>query len=117
MNDRVLCLKHHDELYLIDLSITLYFMADDHYTYVLYSTGTNFLIPFGLNKVEDLLVGKNIKSFKRTGRKYIINTDFVHSASTSKLQLTMATATDKLVRVHLSRQALRELINCLSGLV
>lgn len=90
-------------------------MADDHYTDVLYSTGANFMIPFGLNQIEDLLASMAITSFKRIGRKCIVNMDAVHSISTSKQQLTLFTGTGKLVALHLSKSALRELMDSLPG--
>ena len=50
-----LCLNMHDELYVIDLGQTIYFMADDHYTHVYYSNGVRFMVPFGLSRVEERL--------------------------------------------------------------
>ncbi len=115
MNNPVLYLKHHDELYMVDLSLTLYFVADDHYTSVSYSTGANFMIPFGLNRVEELLTNMTMGSFKRIGRKYIINLGAVHCISTSKQQLTLFTNTGKLVALRLPKSVLRELVNSLPG--
>lgn len=117
MNDSTLCLKNHDEIYLIDLTLTQYFMADDHYTYVSYSTGANFMIPFGLGRIEELLAEMAMGSFKRIGRKYIINLDTVHSISTPKLQLTMFTNSGKLVVLRLPKPVLRELVDSLSNSV
>lgn len=113
MNDTTLYLKHHDEIYVIDLSLTLYFMADDHYTYVSYSTGANFMIPSGLNHIEEVIASKSMASFKRLGRKYIVNLDALHSISTSKQQLTLFTNTNKIVMLHLPKTALRELMDSL----
>ncbi len=117
MNDSVLYLKLRDELYMVDLSLTLYFMADDHYTYVSYSTGASFMIPFGLGRIEELLTNLAMESFKRVGRKYIINLGRVHSINTSKQQLTLFINTGKLVTLHLPKSVLRELVNSLPGSV
>ncbi len=111
MNDTTLYLKHHDELYLIDLSLTQYFMADDHYTYVSYSTGSNFMIPFGLKRIEELLESGAKDNFRRIGRKYIVNLAMIHSISTSKQQLTLMTTTGKPVVLCLSKPVLRELMD------
>lgn len=106
-------MKHHDELYLIDLSNTHYFMADDHYTYVSYSNGANFMIPFGLRRIEELLADRAMESFKRIGRKYIVNLSMIHSISTSKQQLTMFSNTGKPVVLSMSKPVLRELMDSL----
>lgn len=115
MNDSALYLKHHDELYLINLSLTMYFMADDHYTHVAYSTGANFMVPFGLSRIEQILSNMTMESFRRTGRKYIVNLDMIHSISTSKLTLTLFTNTGKLVALRLPKPVLRELLESLPG--
>lgn len=117
MNDSALHLKRNDEFYQLDLSLTLYFMADDHYTYVLYTTGANFMIPFGLGSIEELLTSLKKESFKRLGRKYIVNLDVVHSISTSKQQLSLFTNTGKLVTLRLAKPVLRELMDSLSDSV
>ena len=53
-----LCFSVYGELYVVDLDRMLYFEADDHYTHVYYSSGTHFMIPFGLAKVEAALSNK-----------------------------------------------------------
>ena len=115
MTNSALYMKHHDELYLINLSLTMYFMADDHYTHVAYSTGANFMVPFGLSRIEQLLTNMSMESFRRIGRKYIVNLDMIHSISTSKLTLTLFTNTGKLVALRLPKHILRELMEFLPG--
>ena len=70
-----LCFSVYGELYVVDLDRMLYFEADDHYTHVYYSSGTHFMIPFGLAKVEAALSNKGRAgdAFLRLGRKYIVN--------------------------------------------
>ena len=42
-----LCLNSHDEVFLIDLDLVLYFQSDDHYTHVYYTLGSHFILPMG----------------------------------------------------------------------
>ena len=75
-NKNRLCLTLHDELYIVDLSETLYFMADDHYTHVYYISDLHFMLPIGLARIEEGLEFLGVRHphpFKRLGRKYIIN--------------------------------------------
>lgn len=61
---------------MIDLDRVMYLQADDHYTHVYYSSGTHFMVPFGLSKVEAAIAGRlgTDKFLIRLGRKYIVNT-------------------------------------------
>ena len=108
-----LCLNMHDELYMIDLTQTLYFMADDHYTHVYYFNGTRFMVPFGLSRIEErfaMLAINTPHSFRRIGRKYIINLSTIHNISTTKQQLTLLPPNSKPVILQVSKPVLRELL-------
>lgn len=50
-----LCFGLYDELYVVDLGQVMYFQADDHYSHVYYASGTHFMLPFGLSKVESAI--------------------------------------------------------------
>ena len=108
-----LCLNKHDELYMIDLTQTLYFMADDHYTHVYYFNGTRFMVPFGLSRIEERLAVLAVHTphpFKRIGRKYIVNLSTVHNISTTKMQLTLLPSNNKPVVLQVSKPVLRDLL-------
>ena len=103
----------HDELYMIDLTQTLYFMADDHYTHVYYFNGTRFMVPFGLSRIEErfaMLAINTPHSFRRIGRKYIVNLSTIHNISTTTQQLTLLPTNSKPVILQVSKPVLRELL-------
>lgn len=114
MND-VLCLGAYDELYRIDLSQLLYFQADDHYTNVYYGNGTRFVIPFGLARVEDLIMQMPEASqyLLRLGRKYIVNSNRIFRVSTVKEQIFLFDDQGKNIQLHVSKPVLRNLIDTL----
>ena len=108
-----LCLNKHDELYMIDLTQTLYFMADDHYTHVYYFNGTRFMVPFGLSRIEERIAVLAVHTphpFKRIGRKYIVNLSTVHNINITKMQLTLLPSNNKPVVLQVSKPVLRNLL-------
>lgn len=112
-----LCFSLYDELYMVDLDQTLYFMADDHYTHVYYTSGAHFMLPFALARVEErlaLLALRQPHPFQRLGRKYIVNLDAVVHLNTAKQSLLLLTATGKSVALPISKPVLRELIALMS---
>lgn len=114
-----LCLNLHDELYLVNLEQTLYFMADDHYTHVFYANGARFMLPFGLSRIEERfiqLANHVAHPFKRLGRKYIVNTLAIHSINITKQTLTLLAAGDKEGKtqsLQISKPVLRDLLHTL----
>lgn len=112
-----LCLSVYGELYVIDLDMVIYFQADDHYTHVYYSSGTHFLVPFGLSKVEDAISAMPSAggSFLRLGRKHIIalNRVFHVNAVKQAVFLTDDHGTNHSLRVP--KPMLRLLIELLGG--
>ena len=112
-----LILSLHDELYMIDLVQTVYFMADDHYTHIYYASGAHFMVPFGLSRIEErltLLAVHYPHPFLRLGRKYIVNLSSVVNINTTKQQLTLLTHTGKSISLQISKPVLRDLINTLN---
>ena len=112
-NKNRLCFTLHDELYIVDLSETLYFMADDHYTHVYYISDLHFMLPIGLARIEEGLEFLGVRHphpFKRLGRKYIINALRILNINTTKQILTLQTATDKTKVLQMPKNILRELL-------
>lgn len=108
-----LCLGAHDELYLINLDIVLYFQADDHYVHVFYTTGTTFMISFGLSKIETILseqYASGQSPFLRLGRKYIINTRYLFHINTVKQIILLTDAHGNNHSLHISKPVLRNVI-------
>ena len=89
-----LCLNMHDELYVIDLGQTIYFMADDHYTHVYYSNGVRFMVPFGLSRVEE--------------RMALLA---VHNVNVTKQTLTLLADNSKMLSLQVSKPVLRDLMS------
>jgi len=90
-------------MYVIDLDRVIYLQADDHYTHVYYTSGTHFMVPFGLSKVEAAISGKlsDDKFLVRLGRKYIVNTRRVFHVNSVKqvVQLTDDHGTNHALRL------------------
>lgn len=115
MQTRQLCFGLYDELYVIDLEQVLYFQADDHYTHVYYASGTHFMLPFGLAKVEAAVAAPDAggESFMRLGRKYIVNTRRVFHISTVKQVLMLSDNNGNTLSIHIPKPVLRTLIETL----
>jgi DNA-binding LytR/AlgR family response regulator len=111
-----LCFSVYGELYVVDLDRMLYFEADDHYTHVYYSSGTHFMIPFGLAKVEAALSDKwkAGDAFLRLGRKYIVNTRRVFHVNAVK-QVAVLVDDGTNYTLHLPKPVLRMLMENISG--
>lgn len=107
----------YGELYVVDLDRMLYFEADDHYTHVYYSSGTHFMIPFGLAKVEAALSDKwkAGDAFLRLGRKYIVNTRRVFHVNAVKQVAVLVDDHGTNYTLHLPKPVLRMLMENISG--
>ena len=111
-----LCLGSHDELYLLDLDRILFLEADDHYTNVQYATGTRFMVPFGLSKVEAAITEHRpdeVKRMMRLGRRYIVNLERVFRINTIKSTLFLFDDLGNNVPIQIPKPVLRSLIDLL----
>lgn len=111
-----ICLSIYGELYRIDLEKVMYFQADDHYTHVYYTTGTHFLVPFGLSKVEMAVSGAlpDDKYLMRLSRKYIINVRCIFHVNMLKQVVVLSDDHGTNHSIHLPRPTLRLLMQLLS---
>jgi DNA-binding LytR/AlgR family response regulator len=111
-----LCLSISGELYMIDLNMIMYLQADDHYTVAYYTSGTHFLMPFGLSKVESAIAeascGENF--LVRLSRKYIINVRCVFHINVIKQEIQLSDDQGDRHTLHLPKMVLRKLINSLN---
>ena len=106
----------YGEMYVVDLNLTMYFKADDHYTHVYYSSGTHFMIPFGLSKVE-IEISSNIEYgqyFIRSGRTYIINIKQIFHINTIKQIVVISDNLGAAHTIRLPKNALRTLMDSLN---
>ena len=115
-------LTTYNELYIVDSEQLLYLEADDHYTMVNYTSGTRFMVPFGLSKVEVAISeafaaassGENAPE-RTLGRKFLINTKHVIHINTMKQVLVLANAHGENFSLRLPKAVLRSLIDLLTG--
>ncbi|WP_302957690.1 LytTR family transcriptional regulator DNA-binding domain-containing protein [Prevotella sp.] len=109
----------YGELYVVDLNQTMYFKADDHYTHIYYTTGTHFMIPFGLSKVEDAIHEKQLfcKRFVRLGRTYIVNIGCIFHVNAMKQVLFVSDSRGVNHSIHLPKPVLRTLMGLLDEAV
>lgn len=112
-----LCFSVYGELFVVNLGKVMYFKADDHYTHICYASGTHFMKPFGLSKVEEAIHEKDPagQKFVRLGRTYIVNLDSVFHVNTIKQELQVADDHGINHTIHLSKPVLRNLMNLLGG--
>lgn len=113
MQDNILCLSAHDELYIINPNKVLYLRADDHYTEVFYTTGAHFLVPFGLVKIEQV-IGNHPEACHyliRMGRKYIVNISRIFRVNTVTELLYLTDDEGNNVSLHVSKPVLRNFID------
>lgn len=117
MDKNQLCLRNYGELFNIDLGQTIYFMADDHYTNVYYSSGAHFLIPFGLSRVEAQLaaLGSRGAQFRRLGRTHIVNTDFIFHINAVRQTVSVSDMRGGSHQIKLPKATIHALMDSLSG--
>lgn len=108
-----LCLCSHDEMFLINLDMVMYFQADDHYSLVYYATGTTFMVSFGLSQIESLIAARYPTQtiIFRLGRKYIVNMSFLFHVNTIKQIILLTDMGGTTHSLHVSKPVLRDLIN------
>lgn len=111
-----LCLKGHDEIFMIDLDRVVYIQADDHYSFVHYSPGVKFMVPFGLSRIEALLaeMDEDVSFIQRFGRKNIVNTRRIFRVNTIKEDVSLCDDTGATMTIHVPKAVLRQWIDSLA---
>lgn len=112
-----LCLSIYGELYMIDLEMVMYLQADDHYTVAYYASGTHFMVPFGISKVETAIAEKldGDNYLIRLSRKYIVNTRCIYHVNAVKQEVQLVDAQGSTHSLHFPKPVLRKLIDMLSS--
>lgn len=84
-------LKTGNALYVIDTEQLVCVTADDHYSSISYSNGTDLMVPFGISEIERELDKLSLPEgqFVRICRKYIVNMRFTFYINLTKQQLTL----------------------------
>lgn len=102
---------------MIDLNMIMYLQADDHYTVAYYTSGTHFLMPFGLSKVESSIAefcgGEHF--LVRLGRKYIINKRCIFHINAIKQEIQLTDNQGERHTLHLPKLVLRKLIGSINA--
>ncbi|MBR1414865.1 MAG: LytTR family transcriptional regulator [Prevotella sp.] len=117
MQQTRLCLKAHDELFIIDLPRVLYMQADDHYAHIYYTSGGHFMVPQGLARIEALMaeLDADTSYMVRMGRKYIVNVSRIFRVSTVREQLFLADDHGSNVTLHIPKNILRQYLDQLDA--
>ena len=107
----------YGELYVVDLDSTLYFEADDHYTHIHYASGTHFMIPFGMAKVEAAVAERLGPGafIVRLSRKYMVNTRRIFHINTIKQVAVLTDDHGSNLTLHRPKHVLRTLIDTLNA--
>ena len=107
-----LCLGGHDEMYVINLEMVMYFQADDHYSHVFYATGATFMVSYGLSHIETFIAEQYPlqSNFLRLGRKYVVNTSFLFHINTVKQIVLLTDLNGASHSLHIAKPVLRDLI-------
>jgi DNA-binding LytR/AlgR family response regulator len=107
-----LCLGGHDEMYVINLEMVMYFQADDHYSHVFYATGATFMVSFGLSQIVTFITEQYPlqSKFLRLGRKYIVNMSFLFHINTIKQTILLTDLNGATHSLHIAKPVLRDLI-------
>lgn len=114
--NKKLCLSIYGELYVIDLHLVVYLQADDHYTIVYYSSGTHFMVPFGLSKVETAIAEiDNEQSIVRLSRKYMVNIRCIFHINVINQIIQLSGFNGECYSLHLPKPVLRNLIDKLNS--
>lgn len=113
--NQTLRLSSHDELYIIDLERVLFMQADDHYTQITYASGSTFMVPFGLARIEERIAEmEGVRDFLlRLGRKYIVNIKRIFRINTAREMLQLSDDHGENLSIHISKPVLRSLIDML----
>lgn len=108
-----LYLGGHDEMYVINLEMVMYFQADDHYSHVFYASGSAFMVSFGLSQIESFIAKQHPDQscFLRLGRKYIVNMSFLFHINTIKQVVLLTDMNGTSHSLHIAKPVLRDLIS------
>lgn len=110
-----LLLKTYSELYLVSLDKTLFFQADDHYSYACYTDRDRVMLPFGLSVIEERLNDpKYNNQFIRLGRKYIVNVARISKINVFKQQLFFEGKENSIV-LNIPKQLLAQLMEMIES--
>lgn len=107
-----LYLNSRDEFYRIDLNNIVYFEADGNYTRFAAGESQKGIVGYNLLTMQALLkerLGAAAGGFARTGKRHIINLNYVYHISILRQELTLSDGRTFAYRLSVSKEALRNL--------
>ena len=111
--DKILVLRFRDKLIQIEPSKIVYFEADGNYTRIVMVNKLNALICLNLGEMEKILEAQIFNSanmFRRLGRKYIINLQYIYLIDVYEQKLILSDYDHFAFQVNASKEALKDLI-------
>ena len=98
-----------DELKCIDTDLVAFAKADGNYSKVVYITGKEITLTFGITKLESILKDNNDKRnrFVRIGRSIIINHFYLFRIEPLKQTLILSDGGKLDIRISLPKQSLK----------
>lgn len=111
--DKVLILRFRDKLVRIEPSKIVYFEADGNYTHIRMVNKLHASICVNLGEMMKILEAQipNVSyMFRRLGRKYIINMQYIYLIDVFEQKLILSDYDHFAFQVNVSKEALKELL-------
>ena len=98
-----------DEMFGIDTDLIALVKADGNYSVIVYITGKEIHLPYGISKMEAILKENNDKRnrFVRVGRSVIINHFFVYKIQPIKQIMMLSDGGKENISIVLPKQTLK----------
>ena len=107
-----LYLNSRDELYKIDITRIVFFEADGNYTGFTLCNGQKGSVCMNLAQMQKLIaenLSDSAATFARTGKRHIINMNYVFHISLLKQRLTLSDGASFAYDLDISKEALKKL--------
>ena len=111
--DKVLILRFRDKLVRIEPSKIVYFEADGNYTHIRMVNKLHASICVNLGemmKILEVQIPNVPYMFRRLGRKYIINLQYIYLVDVFEQKLILSDYDHFAFQVNVSKEALKELL-------
>lgn len=113
ITDKVLILRFRDKLVRIEPSKIVYFEADGNYTHIRMVNKLHASICVNLGemmKILEVQIPNVPYMFRRLGRKYIINLQYIYLVDVFEQKLILSDYDHFAFQVNVSKEALKELL-------
>ncbi len=98
-----------DELICIESDMVAVIQANGNYSRVVYITKREFMLSYGISKLEEVFKDRNDKrnKFVRLGRSFIVNHAYFQKIDLIKQQLVLCDGDKNEIRITLPKQILK----------